>query len=231
MRFVPLALLVSLGIFGLSLFLPAAENPPDLRSKSEAAFKAGNFKDAYDGYRKLVLDPKADRIKIVDDLNSAILCLAQLGRGDEVDELRESAIEVHQENWRLLQKAASTLVYGDHQGFIVAGKFYRGGRRGNDGRYVNSLQRDRVRALQLLQRALPLALKDDDKHAVASFHLEFARALVTGNGQNEAWRLQVLTDLSQLPDYEEGYYWRGGNQPAAPVDADGKPVYHHAPKS
>ena len=50
----------------MSLILPAAENPPDLRSKSEAAFKAGNFKDAYDGYRKLVLDPKADRIRIVD---------------------------------------------------------------------------------------------------------------------------------------------------------------------
>jgi len=60
MRFVPLALLVSLGIVGLSLILPAAENPPDLRSKSEAAFKAGNFKDAYEfGVGLLSVFPRA----------------------------------------------------------------------------------------------------------------------------------------------------------------------------
>ena len=233
MRFVPLAFLASLGLIGLSLMLPAAEQPGESsqRGKAEAAFKAGNFKDAYEAYRKLTLDPSADRLKVSEDLNAGILCLAQLGRGDEIDEFREAAIAAHKDNWRLLQKAASTYIDSDHQGFIVAGKFYRGGRRGGDGKYVNALQRDRVRALQLMEQGLPLALKDDDRPAVSAFHLEFARILLGGNGNSDAWRLQVLTDISQLPDYEEGYFWRGGQSRGAPVDAGGKPVLHLVPSS
>ena len=45
---------------------------------------------------------------------------------------------------------------------IVAGKFYRGPHRGGDGRWVNTMARDRVRALQLMVQALPNARKDDD---------------------------------------------------------------------
>ena len=33
---------------------------------------------------------------------------------------------------------------GPKQGVIVAGKFYRGPHRGNDGRWVNTMARDRV---------------------------------------------------------------------------------------
>src|SRR5262249_31167245 len=42
---------------------------------------------------------------------------------------------------------------------------------------------------------------------------------------------QYLTDLTQLPDYEEGYNNYGGNQRGAPVDADGKPIYYKTPES
>ncbi len=57
----------------------------------------------------------------------------------------------------------------------------------------------------------------------------------------EAWKLQDLTDLETLPDFEiseggrYGYYGRGRwGAPAskgAPVDADGNPVFHHKPES
>src|SRR5204863_8952066 len=66
------------------------------------------------------------------------------------------------------------------------------------------------------------------------FHREFANAFLSGAGHAEAWRLQSLTDLTQLPDYEEGnLFWRGRGQsvPGAPVDADGKPVFHRIPRS
>ena len=44
------------------------------------AANAGNYKDAYDGLRKLALDPKDDPEKVGDDLVLAINCLRNLGR-------------------------------------------------------------------------------------------------------------------------------------------------------
>jgi hypothetical protein len=54
--------------------------------------------------------------------------------------------------------------------------------------------------------------------------------LLSNRGYDEAWRLQYLTDLKELPDYEPGWHWDGGAK-GAPVDADGNPVLHKVPKS
>jgi uncharacterized protein YfaS (alpha-2-macroglobulin family) len=205
-------------------------SPQSRRDKLMEAYKAGNYKDAYDGLRQLALDPKDDPLKVGDDLTTAVDCLRRLGRVDEADEFRESVIEVHQKNWRLLDTAAQSYGNVEHSGYIVAGKFYRGGHRGG-GRYVGSFQRDRVRALQLMQQALALTQQEKDKAALAKFHLHFADLLLRGAGYYEAWRLQYLTDLSQLPDYEEDYSWYRGDQRGAPVDADGNPIFHKVPKS
>ena len=94
------------------------------------------------------------------------------------------------------------------------------------------MQRDRVRALQLMQQALPLTSKENDKAALAAFYLHFANMLLNGAGYHEAWRLQYLTDLSQLPDYEEGYYWLPRRQRAAPRSMPtASRSYYHVPKS
>ena len=137
-----------------SVWLCAAEKPVSLarRDEFQKALTAGNYKVAYEGFRKLALDPHDDPARVAGDLQAAIQCLQQLGSVPEIDEFRESVIEVHKQNWRLLDAAAQSYVNVDHQGFIVAGKFYRGGRRGG-GKYVSSAQRDRVRALQLMQAA------------------------------------------------------------------------------
>src|SRR6202040_2591436 len=107
-----------------------------------------------------------------------------LGRADEIDEFREAVIAVHKENWRLLETAAQTYANVEHYGFIVAGKFYRGNKRGG-GRYVGTLQRDRVRALQLMQQGLAQTQKETDKPALAQFPLDFANLLVNGVGFHE----------------------------------------------
>jgi uncharacterized protein YfaS (alpha-2-macroglobulin family) len=197
------------------------------------AFNAGNFKDAYDGLRKLSLDPKDDPAKVGVDLTTAITCLQRLGRSDEIDDFREAVIDAHKGNWRLLDTAAESYAGNsmEHYGYIVAGKFNRGGHRGG-GRFVGSMDRDRTRALQLMQQALPLTAKENDKAALARFHLHFGQLLLNGAGGHEPWRLQYLTDLSQLPDYQEGWGWYyRGNGRGAPVDAQGKPIYYRIPKS
>lgn len=227
--------LTVVALFGLMCSVPddrvQAMEPPAGQSQREAmlkAFQARNYKDAYEGYRKLILDPATDPAKVGDDLRMAVQCLQQLGRAEELDQLLESAIDVQQKNWRLLYAAAKLYLEIPHHGFMVAGKFQRGDRRGG-GQWVNAAQRDRVRALQLMAQARPLALQDDDHPAVGNYLLDFADMLLSGRGGQEAWRLQYLTDLAQLPDYEPGW---GYYQPSrgAPVDEEGNPVFHQVPK-
>ena len=78
------------------------------RERCDKLFAAGNYKDAYEGYRRLALDPKTEPDRVGADLTRAIECLGQLGRVDEIDDFREAVIAVHKENWRLLQAAAES---------------------------------------------------------------------------------------------------------------------------
>ena len=220
--------LACLGLLGM--WLMAAEvDTATLRQRAQKAQKDGNFKNAYEDFQKLTLDPQDDPLLVGDDLSHAIQCLLQLNRIDEADDFREKVIETHKGNWRLLQTAARTFQQGDSYGFVIAGKFYRGHRRG-EGRYVFVMPRDRVRALQLLEQAMPLAMDDADKPAVATFFSEFAQAWQHSAGGNQAWRMQILTDVKEMPDYDDSR-WSGGGTNGAPVDDEGNPVFHKLPES
>lgn len=225
---------VTLSLLSAAVWLIAANRTATpSRDALRKAFHAGNFKDAYEGLHKLALDPQDDPTEVSQGLTMALTCLQRLGRSDEIDDFREAVLDAHKSNWRLLETAAASYVSSqmEHYGYIVAGKFHRGHHRGG-GRYVGTLERDRTRALQLMQQALPLTAKEDDKLALARFHLLFAKILRRGAGGHEAWRLQTLTDLRQLPDYEEGRFRRyGGSNRGAAVDAKGNPIYYRIPKS
>ena len=121
-----------------------------------------------------------------------------------------------------------------HNGTIIAGKFYRGdrpGRGSHGGDFVNSFARDRVRALQLMVKAMPKAQSDDQRNEVSTFFESFADMILGGRGYNDAWRLQILSELVVLPDYEPGWGgWYGENR-GAPVDEQGNPVFYYVPKS
>ncbi len=155
--------------------------------------------------------------------------LQQLARIDELDDFREATIRIHAKNWRLLWAAAESYLSYENFGFIVAGKFYRGQHRGG-GQAVNSLDRDRVRALQLAVAAMPLAAAEPVKLDAANFYLSVAQLLLANRGYEEAWRLQSLTNLDELPDYDEGFFNNRSTSGAA-VDADGNPVLYSTPRS
>jgi uncharacterized protein YfaS (alpha-2-macroglobulin family) len=200
-----------------------------LRQKAAKSQQDGNFKDAFEGFQKLTLDPKDDPQSVSTDLQNAIQCLQQLNRVDEIDDYREKVISIHKGNWRLLQGAAKTLVEGDSYGYIIAGKFSRGHRRGG-GIYVNSQTRDRTRALQLFEQAMLLATQDAKKDDVAQFFFEFSNALMQQQNPTMSWRLQILTDLKTLPEHDDAQY-QGGGTAGAPVADDGNPVYYKVPES
>ena len=206
--------------------------PGDLAAKARKLQKEGNHKEAYSVFRRVLLELDSTPTLAVEALNESVACLQRINRISETDALREAAIARHSDDWRLLRAAALSYFNANHHGFIVAGEFSRGPHRGG-GRYANSTERDRVRALQLMEQALPLAAGDTAKREVAGYYLDFARVLLGFRGHSEAWRLQYLTDTAALPDHEEGYGYghHGGSTRGAPVDADGKPVFHDVPLS
>lgn len=206
------------------------------RPELEQQMAAGNFKDAYEGYRRLLLAAEGAPELVGDDLQHALDCLEKLGRVNEIDALRDQVIERHGANWRLLAAAARSLLDADQQfGFLIGGKFERGPHRGG-GAAVSSAERDRARALQLLVRGLDGARQAPDKAAAGKYFLTLAEAVLTGRTDDEAWRLQSLTPLDSLPDYDERtpMRWRGfdgGSSRGAPAGPDGAPIYHTVPES
>ena len=109
----------------------------------------------------------------------------------------------HAEDWQVLAAVARRLNSLDHYGVMTAGEFVRGQQRGGQGRVVNSIDRDRVRSLQLNRQAFEILAHSGDEQKTPqaiSFLQSFASALLKPSSNGQAWRLQELTDLSQLPD-------------------------------
>ena len=212
---------------------PATE--ADLRSRAQKLMKQGNYKEAYEAFSKLVLDPATDRKAVAADLPPAVQALQRLNRRSEIDAFREKAVKVHAGNWRLLWAAAQSYLSSTHYGYMISGEFHRGRHRGG-GKYVGSYERDRVRALQLMEQAAKNTAGEGDHKELGLFYLSLAGMMMGNRGYAEAWRLQYKTDLAKLPDFGEGYgsrygrYYGGGSR-GAPVDKDGKPVYHKRARS
>ncbi len=229
-------ILAVLGVAGSLVLLGGAAvgfldaKPPASREKLEELFRQGNYKDAYDGYRALALDPKDDPGRVGQDLRNAIQCLVQLGRLDEIDDFREAVIQIHKGNWRLIQSAAESYMNdGNHQGFIVAGKFHRGHQ--GDGRFVNAFERDRSCALQLLAQGLDRVRSDPDRPGAARYFFTLGQALLMLRAEVGSWRLQSQTPLETLPDYDDFTPGLWGVQATgAPVGVDGQPVYYQVPQ-
>jgi hypothetical protein len=221
------AMLGTSGFLGVDLLFAAEPGEVEMRKQSVSLIEDGNFKEAYDLCRQLVLDPATDSKDLADDFNRAVGCLQQLGRIAEFDRLAESAVDAHAKSWRLLAAVGRHYRSVDHYGEIIDNQFSRGQRRGG-GEVVNTMDRDRVRALQLLIQATELV--EGEPHEVAGLYFQLADLLRYGTQGGAAWRLQTLTDLETLPDNEEGWGQRVQTS-GAPVDAEGNPVFHARPES
>jgi uncharacterized protein YfaS (alpha-2-macroglobulin family) len=242
---VSVVVLSSAGLMATTMQQP----PADKRAQARKLLEENNFNDALQLYRALAVDSENTGKAVPEDLGFAIACLNNLGLVHEADELIEVSIEAHKTDFRLLARAAAAYA-GEIEsgGFVIAGKFERGGHRGG-GQWASVAARDRVRSLQLVLQAIALAEKDDNATAVERADLwQTISNQISSPRHGEAWKLQDLTDLATLPDFEisDGgmpYYGRGGRgmgrgiwppgntSKGAPVDKDGNPVFHHMPES
>ena len=172
---------------------------PPAREKLLKLYNDGNYKEAFEGYRTLALDPNSDPAQVGGDLERATQCLRSLSRENEADDLVDQVTALHAKNWRVLASGAE--IYArqlSHYGYIVAGVFERGDRR-EGGEFVNTFERDRVIALNLYQQAAPLVVSDKERSAISSFFMSYASTVKFDDGARGSWRLQYLTDLATCP--------------------------------
>lgn len=217
----------------LSLAAYAAESALTIPTQEQAdkAMDEGNIKDALEAYTQRLQSLDTAGSELADDLPRAVECLQRLNRLAEFDTLVESAVDAHSDDWRLLAAAAESFQSVPHYGYLISGHFERGQHRGG-GKVMHATERDGVRGLQLLNRAMKLVEADPkatDKEK-ARIARQLAGTLLSNRSGSQGWQLQMLTDLETLPDYEDGWGHQGGNQ-GAPVTAENKPVFHDLPSS
>ena len=218
-------------ITGIMLAMAADTPREDLRTSAKSQFDDGQFRDAFELYRRLIDDADNAGQLLADDLQMAAQCLYRLQRTGEVDDLLADALRTHPDDWRVHWKAADLIYRTEHYGFIVAGEFERGSRRGG-GQYVSTFERDRTQSLIWLNQARALIPEEVQQTLVAQFYREFAEILQLGREHTHAWRFQDLTEFEELPDYQPGYHgWQSGPTRGAPVDEQGDPILHTVPES
>ena len=126
-------------------------------NRSMQAFRDGNYKDAYDGLRRLLVARDAnnchDRRRSFD--RDPLLAATQSRRRNRRALASRRSPPIRRD-WRLLAAVAQSYTTIEHYGFMIAGEFHRGQHRGG-GRVVHATARDRVRALQLFLQAMNVA--------------------------------------------------------------------------
>ena len=212
----------------------AVADSGDDHATASRLFDEGNYGEALEAYAKVLADKSADSAHLVAAVDRSVQCYQQLNRQGETDEFLDATAKTHADNWRVLAEVARTTLNQPHYGTLIAGKFERGPHRGGTGKVVNAIARDRVRSLQFYWQAFELLKQREQEcssDAAFDFIVAFAQALLYANDSSQAWRLQELTDLETLPDYEEGWNHGMAAPSGAPVDAEGNPVFYELPSS
>lgn len=192
----------------------------------KAAYTDGLYQEVYDYLKEWTLNPSVDPVEGAKAVELVCNCMDNLNRVSERDEWFEKLLQVHNDK-PLILCALAVQNSNNSYGVIIDNRFVRGER---NGQVVNSNQRDRVWSLRRMVRGMTL-LEDESVRKKYSEHelLRFYETFIGFFSDAASWKLQILTDLDQLPDYEEGYE-RYANS-VAPVDSSGNPIFYVAPAS
>lgn len=191
--------------------------PKGPRAEAYQRMENHDYKDAFDQLNTLLMGEYYDAHHTASDLTHAVNALRNLRQQVKFDEFIEAVLAHQGDRWPVLQAAAQAYQSANHSGSVVAGVFKRGD---YNGQRVWSASRDRVRALQLLTKARELIYQDpmaqvDQKESVLNRLADTIKPA-------RPWQWQSLTDISELPDFDEHYYHPQVS--GTPVDSQGKPV-------
>ena len=163
-------LLTLLLAFSSQLFANSTEQ----RAAAQKLYQKGKYLKAYESYKKL-LDNTSDH-QSGSDLDYAIRSLNFINRAKDTDHLVEDYLKKKPNNFSLHLSAAEYFLNTNHFGTIIDQEFIR---NSYQGRRVSSLERDRVRSLQLYAHAEGLIDPSDpffSNKELGNFYLNYAKA-------------------------------------------------------
>ncbi len=224
-------------LFNLMLFVALSLISMHVEAKDPSTmnagqhFKEGNWAEALAQYRQ-ELDSAKGTPK---HLQQAISCLQNLNRIDQVDELLGTVVRRHPDSAELHAAVGEAYQRIPEYGAIVAGEFVRGNQRGNNP-IVQVGEIDRIKSINHLLKAIELTKdKEDETNRLlrANCYHRISLALMENRSYRWSWRLQMLTDLDNLPEPIQGWnsYAGVGKQSDPPVDDEGNPILYEVPDS
>ena len=197
----------------------AADAQP-VRDQLRKTFDAGNFKDAYEGYRKLALDPNTDLMQVGEDLTMGIQSLRRLARVERSRVSRRRPSGSHQElaaaqsGRRKLLGRRKLWLHRRRQVLIAASIAAA-------ARIVNSAERDRVRALQLLlTRPCRWPSRTTQRAKCRRFYLAFSQAAAVQPRLFRSLAAAIPERSGRAARLRRRLVLRPSQRTAAPVDAE-----------
>lgn len=205
--------------------VPPLEKPKNFED-CQKLFQQGFWKETYEGLESLLFDSKTrPELQDTAPLSMAISSLLQLNRSDESDVFLDRVLERYSDDWLARTCVVTQMLRQSTQICRVGEKYYRG-KWVDGGEWFSTVRRDRVRSLQILRETFPL-LEKDSTPARAAYYQTLATVL---RWNTPDWKLQLLTDLDTLPDYDPMQYAGNGENRGTPVDEAGEPIYYAAVK-
>ncbi len=194
-------------------------------AKIRKLMEQGNFKESADAARAaLEAIPAKSQSEAVGPIWS--MYRTSLVRNNRVKEYDDAYAFVTARFPKNVSLAAEFNASVTTYGYFFNNTFTRGANRGNAGRRVYSTERDRVQNLRFMASASEEA-KNVSKPLQIKFYRTLAALLLRGHTDGQSYKLQTLTDLTDLPDYDEGDF---GSSSRPPVNKDGSPVLYSCPK-
>ena len=184
-----------------------AEAHPQQRAKAEKLM-SGKLKDAYKEFRELCLNPKNDPKLGRPRPEQRRQLPAAIGRIAEFDEFVESDGQGARRQLAAAagggERVSSTPTPSTTASWWRAST--SGGITGATAKWSTRSNATACAGLQLLAQAMPLTKADDQEgRSRRSSTLRLPSSFFTTAAQAEAWRLQYLSNLAELPDYDDGY--------------------------
>ena len=238
----------------LSICLPgkSSAQESEMRDEANELRRRELYAEALEKY--LILERSEEEISSEQrwkDFTGMQACMQRLLRCFEIESKLDALLARHPQDAYLHWQAASYILDLPSWGIMQGDKFLRNYQRGT-GRHITVSERDRRKSLFLFEKARLLVeqgqLNDRQK---TDFYLSYAGALLSDrykdlyifNLQQSgevmhmlralpglAWRLLLLTDLQEIPAWDEAEAYAAISQ-GAPVNANGEPIYFAMPDS
>ena len=226
---------------GSTFLYGQTERSDAMRKEARDLQKKEHYAEALQKYQELIKAPEVDKKLFWSDFSAARECLMHLQRTPDIDSLLAEVAARFPEDWWLHWQIAEYALDMPDYGVLHDGKFYRGTHRVT-GTHLQIRERNRRQSLLHFEKARKLLqtqmATDQEK---TSFLLGYAAAFLHAHSSDflhgalwgvpgRAWRLQALSDLDQLPDWESAANAEIQIS-GAPVDEKGNPIFYQVPAS